>query len=263
MPRIIVGMITRNSLSKGERGLLDVLSSIAREIPYDVFILGDAGSTDGTVSLVEYFNENLGKKLVLVDGGRTRAIGRQKVIEEFLMLDADWLLFVDDDAVLRTGWFAEAEQYINMPRVGLIWGIDWNPINERRLWISSLGLDYTDYSIREFWRRGGMHDTLLRKEAISDIKIPPFLHVYEDYWILKHIRDKGYEIKIIKSGVLHSNPGNVAISDLRMMAKIAKSIGLEHASVLALCKTFVGLPMNIWASVKGKLGVKRPRSLEV
>jgi len=125
------------------------------------------------------------------------------------------------------------------------------------LLLERLSINYRDYLVEQFWRRGGMHDTLLRREAIEDIRIPPFLHVYEDYWILKHVLEKGYEVKILESGVVHSNPSAISITDLKLMAKLAKSLELEPSSVFNLLKTFLGLPLYISNSVRCTQGVKK------
>lgn len=44
--------------------------------------------------------------------------------------------------------------------------------------------------------RGGMHDTLIRRELVKDIKIPEQLHAYEDAYIVNQIKKKGYKVVI-------------------------------------------------------------------
>lgn len=47
---------------------------------------------------------------------------------------------------------------------------------------------------KAFNNRGGMHDTLIRTDCVTDIKIPENLHFYEDTYITRHIARKGYRI---------------------------------------------------------------------
>jgi hypothetical protein len=48
--------------------------------------------------------------------------------------------------------------------------------------------------------RGGMHDTLIRREAVAGIKIPEQLHAYEDAYIINWIKEKGYKT-VIGNGI--------------------------------------------------------------
>jgi len=76
--------------------------------------------------------------------------------------------------------WSEARSYLNELGVGLIWGLNYDGYKERILRLKVLGVDYVSYLIREFYHRGETHDTMLRREAIEDIKIPSDLHVFED-----------------------------------------------------------------------------------
>jgi hypothetical protein len=42
-----------------------------------------------------------------------------------------------------------------------------------------------------FYLRGGMHDTLIRREAVAGISIPEHLHIYEDAYIIDWIKKGG------------------------------------------------------------------------
>jgi len=44
---------------------------------------------------------------------------------------------------------------------------------------------------------GYAHDVIIRTEAIEDIRIPPELCVPEDYYIIRHILEKGYRYVVI------------------------------------------------------------------
>jgi hypothetical protein len=102
-------------------------------------------------------------------------------------------MFVDSDVVLSKDWFKKAEK--NAERdVGAIWGVNIDIIpnikDKRILKLQSL------IARQCFDLRGGMHDTLIRREAVADIKIPEELHAYEDAYIIKWIKKKGYKTVI-------------------------------------------------------------------
>jgi len=234
MPEVVLSFITKNSASKLRETpitLFDVLNSTL-QIPYKAIILVD-NSSDSTPDYFRRFCEEHGKELVLIRGGRTRGEARQIAIDTFLNnFSEKWLMFVDDDVVLNPGWWSEAEPYTREPRVGIIWGLNYDSSPERLRYLRLLGVDYVRYLVQEFFHRGGTHDTLLRREAIEDIRIPPELHWYEDGYILRHVLNKGYEARIVYTGCVHYNPVGFRMSrrELREMARIAKKYGFEQPS---------------------------------
>jgi cellulose synthase/poly-beta-1,6-N-acetylglucosamine synthase-like glycosyltransferase len=116
----------------------------------------------------------------------TRATARQKGIEA---VQTDWFIFVDSDVVLCRDWFKKTQKYI-ADDVGAVWGIEvWSTISNPK----TLKLFLTT-TRKIFEVRGGTHDTLIRKEALQDIKIPSSLHVFEDTYIKDWIEDKGYRV---------------------------------------------------------------------
>ena len=263
--KIALGMITKNSYPELGDVFRRVLLRAVSEIPFDSAILCDDSDVDDSTCEV-FFNIikqfHLSKIIILVGGGRrsTRATARQKVVDHFLKeTDCEWLFFLDDDALLNRGFFKEARIYLEDERVGLVWGLNYDATVERRTYLERLGINYEKYLIEQFWKRGGCHDVFLRREAIEDLKIPPILHVYEDYWILRHVLKKGYNVRIVKTGIVHVNPGRpISPSLLMYMARLAKSLGIERASVKSFLKTCIGgLPLNLWTGVKAGMGLKR------
>jgi len=174
-------VLTKNS----EKTLENCLRSIYKNIPLRKLIVVDGYSTDKTSEILQTFNRKYKNIKVIRDSG-TRATARQKGIEN---VETDWFMFVDSDVELCEDWFEKAKKYID-ETVGAVWGIEvWSVIQNPAtlkifLWITR----------KIFEIRGGTHDTLVRYDAIKDIKIPENLHVFEDSYIKEWIEQKGYKI---------------------------------------------------------------------
>jgi len=251
---VIISFITKNSYSKMESApvsLREVLESVV-QVPFRSVILVD-DSDDVTPKVFLDWCCKHGKELVVVRGAGNRAVARQLAIEVFThSFNDDWLMFVDDDVILNEGWWGEARNYLSEPGVGLIWGLNYDGYKEKILWLKVLGVDYVSYLIREFYHRGGTHDTMLRREAIEDIKIPSDLHVFEDWYILRHVIGRGYKVRIVKAGVTHYNPWPLpTLKDLKLMAELAMKYGIDAPSIPRLLKSAAGLPLNMYIGVKG------------
>ncbi|MCW3994746.1 MAG: glycosyltransferase family 2 protein [Candidatus Bathyarchaeota archaeon] len=176
-----VVLLTKNS----QRKLRECVKSIYREVPVNQLIVVDGFSKDKTLEILNQFNQKYHNITILFDNG-TRATARQKGINQ---ARTEWFLFVDSDVVLCHNWYKKAQTFIT-PDVGAIWGIEvWSTIeNSKTLKLFLL----TTRKI--FDVRGGTHDTLIRKEAVKDIIIPPNLHVFEDAYIKDWIEQKGYRV---------------------------------------------------------------------
>ena len=178
-----VVLLTMNS----ERKLEECLASVYRNVPVNQLIAVDGGSTDRTLEILNQFDRKYGNVKIIHDSG-TRATARQKGIEN---VTADWFLFVDSDVVLCRDWHRKAMQHVDN-EVGAVWGIEvWSTIRSQAtlkmfLWMTRKIFDL----------RGGTHDTLVRTEAVRDIKIPGNLHVFEDAYIKDWIAKKGYRIVV-------------------------------------------------------------------
>jgi glycosyltransferase involved in cell wall biosynthesis len=178
---IDVVLLTKDS----ERKLRECVDSIYSNIPVARLIVVDGYSTDKTLKILSEFNQKYGDVKVIMDKG-TRATARQKGIEA---VQTDWFIFVDSDVVLCRDWFKKIQKYI-ADDVGAVWGIEvWSTISNPK----TLKLFLTT-TRKIFEVRGGTHDTLIRKEALQDIKIPSSLHVFEDTYIKDWIEDKGYRV---------------------------------------------------------------------
>jgi len=185
MKTVDVGMITKNS----EHCLKECLETIYREIPVNSLIVVDGYSTDRTLEILKKFDEKHENVKVLQDRG-TRATARQKCIEN---VQTEWFVFVDSDVILSKDWFRRAWKRVG-DDVGAVWGpnVDIIP-NFYNNFFNSL---YYRVEVESFKARGGLHDTLIRREAVEDVNIPARLHFYEDAFLLDWIKKKGYKVEI-------------------------------------------------------------------
>jgi len=182
---IDVIVLTKNS----EYILEDCLNSIYRNIPVNNLIVIDDFSTDNTLNILNEFNEKHGNIRVIENSG-TRAIARELGIKN---AETEWFLFVDSDVILCNGWYKKASKYMG-DDVGAIWGLNIDVIqnfNSKTFYRLFMHVSREAFKIR-----GGMHDTLIRRDAVKGIKIPPYLHTYEDAYIVKWIKRQGYKAVI-------------------------------------------------------------------
>ena len=180
--RVDVIIITKNS----ERMLNECLKAIYENVPINRLIIVDGYSADRTLEIVREFQKKYGNVLVIQDKG-TRATARQKGIDQ---VRTEWFMFVDSDVILGRDWLRKAEKNVK-DNVGAIWGVNIDVVpnvkNKRILKLQSL------IARQCFGLRGGMHDTLIRRDAVEGIQIPEELHAYEDAYIIKWIKKKGYK----------------------------------------------------------------------
>ncbi|MCX8150563.1 MAG: glycosyltransferase [Candidatus Bathyarchaeota archaeon] len=196
MQPIDVVMLTKNS----EHLLARCLASIYQNVVVNNLIVVDGFSTDGTLEILKTFNKQHGNIQILTLKG-SRAKAREKGISQ---VKTDWFLFVDSDVILCPDWFKKAQKDMQ-PDVGAVWGVNIDVIpnmtHKRIVKLQSLVARHS------FILRGGTHDTLIRRNLVWDIKIPEELHTYEDSYLMKWIRTKGYKT-VIGSDIycLHYKP---------------------------------------------------------
>ncbi|MCI4408414.1 MAG: glycosyltransferase [Thermofilum sp.] len=237
----VLGIITKNSYSRLGKTYLDVLDSTL-QVPYKTIILVDDGN-DETVNVTRKWCCEHGKELVFSRSNLygyhrpTRATGRQTTIDIFLNNFSDeWLMFVDDDAVLNKGWWQWVEEgkHLEDPAVGELWGINWDSTPERERFLKLFGIDLKSYLIRKFEERGGTHDTLYRRKAIDGIKIPPELHVYEDAYLHFYVKCRGWKYVVNPVGVTHYHPMDTTTNIEEEKKKL--KIAIESALKYGICE---------------------------
>jgi glycosyltransferase involved in cell wall biosynthesis len=166
------------------------VQSIYRNIPVNRLIVVDGGSTDGTINFLRQF-----PNVIMVDDRKgNRATSRQIGIN---MVETEWFLFVDSDVILSNDWFIEAWKYVDN-NVGAIQGID-KPIGDRSVSDFEEAMNKLREKLHKPLKenphiiRGFTGDTLIRTTVVKDIKIPKFLHFYEDQYIRRFIENKGFK----------------------------------------------------------------------
>jgi glycosyltransferase involved in cell wall biosynthesis len=197
MESVDVAILTLNS----GRMLRECINSVYKNIPVNNLIIIDGHSTDSTADIVKEFQEKYGNVTFVQEKG-TRGTARQKAIQ---LVKSDWFIFVDSDVLLSKNWFAEAQKLIK-DDVGAVWGIEiWSVLRESKL----LKL-FERVTIKIFEKRGGTHDTLIRRTSVADIKIPYQLHTYEDGYIKDWIEKKGYKVLgVYEPYCVHFRPDEV------------------------------------------------------
>ena len=208
---VVLALITYNSASRLRGITLDDVLNSTLQIPYKSIILVD-DSIDDTRKIVRKWTLLHGKELV-ISGSRlygyrrhTRATARQTAIDILENFTEDFLMFIDDDVILKGGWWdwVEENNVLGNPKVGEVWGVDHDVTSTRRKFIKLvMGADVSDYLVGKFRQRGGTHDTIYRRGAIAGAKIPPELHVYEDAFLHHWVVCGGWESVINPVGVIH------------------------------------------------------------
>lgn len=196
MQTIDVVMITKNSEFMLER----CIESIYSNVPVENLIIIDGFSSDKTLSIINKLNKKYQTIKVFSSNG-TRALARETGIQH---VKTDWFMFIDSDIVLSKNWFKKAQKQIK-DDIGAIWGLNIDVVpGVRDKWFIRLQSFVANYC---FSIRGGTHDTLIRTKIVRDIKIPNYLHMYEDAFIINWIKKKGYRT-IIGKGIycLHYKP---------------------------------------------------------
>ena len=186
-------IITKNS---AEPCLNQCLSSIADAADFKDLqprlIVIDGESTDGTLDIVNSYQKQLDPLIILDQGNRATA--RQKGLEH---VETDLFAFIDSDVVLTRNWFKDMMPYFENHEVGAVWGAALHMDPKRKKYFEAMAKLYGAKPITMMRRygekRGCLHDTMIRKTAIEEIKIPPELHVMEDHYIRLYIEERGWK----------------------------------------------------------------------
>jgi glycosyltransferase involved in cell wall biosynthesis len=190
--KVDVVLLTKNSMKPC---LKECVDSIYANVPVNHLIVVDGGSEDGTVEFLEKYPN----VVVINDSKGNRATARQKGIEA---VETEWHLHVDSDVILCKDWFLKAFKLIK-PDVGAIWGvavpIEPHTYNIAYAMSKFYHMPIKDMLVRQIHSERYMtHDTLIRTEAVKDIKIPKDLHIWEDEYIGRHIIKKGWRFLKVK-----------------------------------------------------------------
>jgi glycosyltransferase involved in cell wall biosynthesis len=238
--KVDVILLTKNSLMPCLRECVD---SIFRNIPVQRLIVVDGGSTDGTLDLLK----NYSNVEVIDDSKGTRATARQIGIEA---VSSDWHVHVDSDVVLSEGWFQKAWKLVDA-ETGAIWGAAV-PAEKHFFNIDYAMSKLYRKSIKELLvkqmrsQRCMMHDTLIRTAAVSGIKIPRNLHIWEDDYIGRYIIQKGFKfLKVVEPYCLHYLTPNERFSGVITTGYLIRKYGIWRLSQV-IRQLLLALPKSIW-----------------
>jgi glycosyltransferase involved in cell wall biosynthesis len=185
MQQIDVVLLTKNS----EHLLTGCLASVYQNVPIKNLIVIDGNSTDRTLEILGKFNRQYNNVSVFQMNG-SRAKARTEGIRK---VKTEWFMFVDSDVLLCPGWFRRAEADL-ADDVGAMWGLNVDVIpnvtDRRALKLQCL------VARQCFNLRGGTHDTLILHKSMEGIEIPEQLHTFEDAYIMRWIKSRGYKVKV-------------------------------------------------------------------
>jgi glycosyltransferase involved in cell wall biosynthesis len=240
-------ILTMNS----DRMLRECMNSVYENIPVKNLIIVDGFSTDATVSIVKEFQEKYGNVIFVQEKG-TRGSARQTAIE---LVKGEWFIFVDSDVILSKNWFDKAQELIR-DDVGAVWGIEiWSVL---RGWkVLSL---FERVTIKIFEKRGGTHDTLIRRSTVEGIKIPFKLHTYEDGYIKDWIEKKHYKVLgVYEPYCIHYRPEEVWTVQKHIEFMVSDLKYAVHRPILLLSYAFYSaiVGYQILASKKPKRNSKK------
>ncbi len=238
-----VVLLTKNS----EYLLGKCITSIYENIPVKNLIVIDGFSTDDTLKIIDNFKKiHKNVKIYKTSGTRARAreIGISKV-------STDWFVFVDSDVVLCRDWFKKVQEDLS-ENVGAVWGLNVDVIpnvKDKRIIFLQILIARQCFDLR-----GGMHDTLIRTEAVKGVKIPGNLHAFEDSFLVKCIKKHGYKAKIGNEVYcLHYKPPtNWNFQNMINQAIVEFECGLLYSHMIAysffypvfMFYWFLQLPLN-------------------
>jgi len=233
---IDVILITKNS-SKHTPIFERSLSTLYYTVPVKRLIVVDDFSTDNTLRILGKF-----PRVEVHQLKGNRAVARQYGIG---LVETDWFMFIDDDVILCKDWFKIAQKYM-IPAVGLIWGWDriCNPHSRNRMKVMYYlrGMDEYRLMLRNFQQRGGLHDTLIRREAVEGIQIPTDLHVYEDWFIKRYVEKKGFKcVAPQELWCLHYLNPNYDLATMVTIARLERKYKLQ-SDFIALRNIALALP---------------------
>ncbi|MDV3278436.1 MAG: glycosyltransferase [Nitrososphaerales archaeon] len=175
--------------------LQDCISSVRRALPARRVVLLDHDSTDGTLKIAE--REDC--EVVREDKGLGYA--RQLAID---LAETEVFAMVESDLVYsQFGWYEDALKLMQGMVGAVVVYVPRSASEERGRYA-------------EFWsrrtplgeRRHGFSagSTLFRKEAVEGVHLPPFLNAYEDIYIMRQMRRRGWTYKTLEvAGTHHSD----------------------------------------------------------
>ena len=126
-----------------------ILSVIEQDYPSLEYIVVDGGSTDGSLDIIQKYDDRISHWSSEPDAGQTEAINKG-----FARASGDILAYLNSDDLYRPGAVSEAVEFLSKhAEVGMVYG-DADYINEAGLTIGKFSAAQTDY---RRLRRGYVH----------------------------------------------------------------------------------------------------------
>ena len=137
---------------------------------------------------IEDIHSKLPVNRLLTSSVKGRGNARQDLINR---VETDWFAFIDSDVYLNDDWFQTVRRYIGED-VGAVEGF-WLYSNDKRVEDYYHAMERLRAHLRTNRievQRAFTGDTLIRTDAVKDIRIPN-VHLYEDEFIAQHVKNKG------------------------------------------------------------------------
>jgi glycosyltransferase involved in cell wall biosynthesis len=230
MTNIDIIMITKNSVAPClEESLTSIENAAKCSRIKPRLIVVDGGSDDGTLEIVDRHNTEL-RPLTLFDEGN-RATARQVGIEH---VKTDLFAFIDSDVVLTKEWFSLMIPFFEDSKVGAVWGAAIQTAPIRKKYFEAMAKLYGKRPLEMAKsygeKRGCLHDTMIRTEAVKDIKIPPYLHVMEDHFVRSYLENKGWVWVSTDKPFVYHNMGEDSPDNAYMDAYYGWKLGVYSKS---------------------------------
>jgi len=189
--QIDVFIPTYNSIAH----LLDCIQSARRALPVRRIVLIDHNSVDGTQSV----GRGNGCEVVLENNGLGYA--RQLAIE---MAETETFAMIESDLVYSEfGWYNEASKLM-AGDVGAVVAYVPRRMSDKRGKYADFWSRHTPLKRRRHGFSAG--STLFLKRALEGMRIPQYLNAYEDIYIMRRMRERGWTYKTIEvKGTHHSD----------------------------------------------------------
>jgi glycosyltransferase involved in cell wall biosynthesis len=225
-----------------------VLRRLREEFNVNNFIVVDKFSRDGTTKVVkEYF-----PGAIIIRSHANLAYARYLGIR---LVETEWFLFNDDDAIVLPGTSSVVEKLVKISKIGAIelgtFGlkptncivINVEAIKKPTLMLKRKLVDLTPKDVVKsglmHLARGFLFSTLIRLEAIKDWRPHPRLGAFEDYVITQHVLSKGFKWMLVDEPlVLHT--GWYAKSNFSSI-KVQAVKALWHGSSVR----YIGIPRKL------------------
>ena len=88
-------------------------------------------------------------------------------------------------------------------------------------------------------------DTLIRTEAVKDIKIPAYLHIWEDRYIGKHVVSKNYKWITTRNHIAHFFHERRGFEDFVNSGRLARTID-AYTTHQILLRLGLAIPKSLW-----------------